>query len=90
MREKRLSWEEVRHRFPDQWVVIEALRTHSKENKRIVDALSVINHFDDSEMALREYLKLHREDRQKELYVVHTDRQNLDITERKWLGIRPA
>ena len=84
------SWDQVRQEYPNQWVVIEALRSHSKANKRIVDALSVVDTFDDSEKALREYLKLHREDRMKELYVVHTDKEDLDITEQKWLGIRPA
>ncbi len=84
------SWEQVRQAHPHQWVVIEALRSHSNASKRIVDAIEVIDTFDDSEKALREYLRLHKQDRSKELYVAHTDKEALDITEQKWLGIRPA
>ena len=84
------SWDQVRQEYPDQFVVFEALRSHSKESKRIVDAISVIDAFTDGEKAMKQYLKLHREDRKKELYVVHTDKEQLDITERKWLGIRMA
>ncbi len=84
------SWVQVRQAFPHQFVVFEALCSHSEDNKRIIEEIEVINTFADGEKAMREYLKLHRQDRSKELYVVHTDKENLDITERKWLGIRMA
>jgi hypothetical protein len=84
------SWDQVRTAYPHQWLVIEAVNSHSILNKRILEAVSVVNTFNDSEDALREYLRLHRQDHTKELYVVHTDKEVLDITEQKWLGIRPA
>jgi len=84
------SWEEVRDTYPNQFVVFEALSSHSLENKRIIDSLEVISTNIDGKQAMKEYLKLHRIDKKKELYVVHTDKQNLDITEKKWLGIRLA
>ncbi|MCC6220215.1 MAG: hypothetical protein IT291_03130 [Deltaproteobacteria bacterium] len=84
------TWEQVRAAYPHKFVVFQAIKSHSTNNKRVVDAINVINSFDDGEKAMREYLRLHREDRKKELYVVHTDKQQLDITEKKWLGIRMA
>ncbi len=84
------SWNDARQSYPHQWVVIEALAAHSKDDKRIVEALNVVDTFQDSEQALRRYLALHRENHQRELYVVHTDRESLDITEQKWVGIRTA
>lgn len=84
------SWDQIRQAFPHQFVVFEALRSHSEDNKRIVEEIEVIDTFADGEKAMREYLRLHRQDRSKELYVVHTDKERLDITERKWLGIRMA
>lgn len=36
------------------------------------------------------YGELHHLDPQRELYVLHTDRPDLDIEERRWLGIRGA
>jgi len=84
------SWTQVRQAFPHQFVVFEAVRSHSENDKRIVEEIDVIDAFTDGEKAMREYLKLHRQDRSKQLYVVHTDKEHLDITERKWLGIRMA
>ncbi|MBN1428872.1 MAG: hypothetical protein JXB07_10845, partial [Anaerolineae bacterium] len=36
------------------------------------------------------YLDLHRQSPERELYVLHTDREDLNIQERHWLGIRGA
>ena len=83
-----MTWQEVRRSYPHQWLLIEAIRARSEGNKRILDQISVINFFPDSVNAMKSYSKLHREDRERELYVFHTDREELDITERSWLGIR--
>ena len=37
---------------------------------------------------MKGYMSLHHEEPHRELYVFHTDRQELDILERRWLGIR--
>lgn len=83
-------WAQIRLAYPHQWLVIEAINPHSVLNKRILEAVRVVSTFNDSADALREYLRLHRENHNKELYVVHTDKEVLDITEQKWLGIRPV
>lgn len=85
-----LTWSEVRKNYPSRWVLVEALSSHSANNQRILDTLIVIDAFADSEPAFRQYLKLHREDHGRELYVLHTDKDELDITELKWAGIRAA
>lgn len=82
------SWDQIRLEYPHQYVVFEALSSHSLDNKRIIDAINVLKSFSDGSVAMREYLKLHNLDKNKELYVVHTDKTKLDITEKKWLGIR--
>jgi hypothetical protein len=40
--------------------------------------------------AMDEYSELHKQAPNRELYVLHTSREKLDIDERKWLGIRSA
>ena len=82
------NWQTVRKQFPNKWVLLEAITAHSKENKRIIDNLSVIDAFGDGEQAIRTYLSLHKKDHERELYVVHTDKESLDITEKRWVGIR--
>jgi len=41
-----------------------------------------------SKEALAEYKKIHRNYPTRELYVVHTSKKELEILERKWLGVR--
>jgi hypothetical protein len=44
--------------------------------------------FPDSIVAMTAYAKLHHDAPRRELYVFHTDREQLSIQERHWLGIR--
>jgi hypothetical protein len=81
-------WQEIRRQYPQQWLLVEAIKAHSEADKRVVDQLSVVNAFQDSTAALNSYLEMHRAYPERELYVFHTSRELLDITERKWLGIR--
>lgn len=83
-----MQWQEIRDHYPQQWLLIEAIKAHSEDNKRILDQLAVINTFQDSPSAMAGYSELHRESPNRELYVFHTNRETLDITERIWLGIR--
>jgi hypothetical protein len=85
-----MTWTDIRRHYPHQWLLIEALLAHSKEGKRLLDELTVVDAFPDGEAALRAYLKLHRAAPMRELYVVHSDREELDITERTLLGLRTA
>jgi uncharacterized phage protein gp47/JayE len=83
-----MKWEEIRRHFPHKWLLVEALEAYSEGGKRIVKQFSVINTFADSVAAMKAYAKLHHEIPVRELFVFHTDREQLDITERRWLGIR--
>jgi len=83
-----MNWEEVRKNYPHQWLLVEAIKAHSESGKRILEHISVVGVFPDSVAAMRGYTKLHRESPERELYVFHTDREWIDIVERKWLGIR--
>jgi hypothetical protein len=83
-----MQWQEIRAHYPQQWLLIEAVKAHSEADKRILDQLAVVDVFSDSVAAMKSYARLHREAPQRELYVFHTSRETLDITERSWLGIR--
>jgi len=83
-------WEEIRRQFPRQWLLVEAIAAHSSEDKRILDDIAVLEAFQEAGTALKSYQEMHRKSPQRELYVVHTDREVLDIAEIDWLGIRTA
>lgn len=83
-----MVWQDIRQRYPQQWILIEAIQAHSTANKRILEQLAVIDTFADSITAMKRYAQLHHEAPQRELYVFHASRERLDISERQWLGVR--
>ena len=85
-----MRWHEVREKYPDQWLIVEALEAHTEAGKRILDRLAVVEMCPDGETALERYRALHQQYPERELYFVHTARETLDIRERQWLGIRRA
>ena len=84
-----MQWQAVRDHFPSQWLLVEAIKAHSDGNKRILDDIAVIDIFADSLSALKGQSQLRRQWPARELLVLHTDKEMLDITELRWLGLRP-
>ena len=83
-----MNWTEVREAYPSQWLVIEALDAHTEGNQRLIDRIAVIETCPDGTSAMQSYQRLHREFPLREFYFVHTQREDLDIRERRWIGIR--
>ncbi len=83
-----MQWQDIREHYPNQWLLIEAIKAHTEDDKRVLDQLAVVGSFPDSPTALKGYQQLHEDEPGRELYVFHTSREKLDITERRWLGIR--
>lgn len=81
-----MDWLEVRKFFPNQIVLIEALETNIIGTTRKILDMSVISIHEDSSAAWREYKKIHRKDRQREFYIFHTSRENIDVIEEKVRG----
>lgn len=82
-----MQWQEIRQVYPSRWLLVEAIAAHSEGDKRVLDQLAVVAMFDDSIAAMESYSRLHREAPVRELYVLHTSRDLLDIEERQWLGV---
>ncbi|MEK6754478.1 MAG: hypothetical protein AABZ00_19645 [Chloroflexota bacterium] len=83
-----MRWMNVRKTYPNQWLVIEAVKAHSAKTKRVLDKISVLESCNDGVSAMQQYRKLHKKYPEREFYFVHTSRSRLDIYERQWLGIR--
>ncbi len=84
-----MIWEDIKKAHPSQWLIIEAIEAHTEGDKRVLDNITVVETFnDDNNRAMMEYIKLHRKHRDRELYVVHTSRSELDIIEQRWIGVR--
>ncbi len=83
-----MNWQEIRLKYPKQWLIVEALDAHTKSGRRVIEQYSVVNMFKDSNQAMESYSQIHRASPDRELYVLHTDKETVEIRERQWLGIR--
>jgi hypothetical protein len=84
-----MIWSDIREAYPHQWLIIEAIEAYTTpDNRRMLDRLAVIETCADSSMAIQRYRELHRQYPFREFYFVHTDRQELEIQEQQWLGIK--
>lgn len=85
-----MNWNDIRTKYPKKWLLVEALKARTKADHRILMQLAVLGSFSDSKTALKKYAQFHRETPERELYVFHTSREKLVVTERMWLGVRGA
>ena len=83
-----MIWQEIRNVYPKQWILVEAIKAHSELGKRILEQMTVIESYKDSLVAMKEYRELHKQYPERELYVLHTDKEKIEIAEKKWFGIR--
>lgn len=84
-----MKWEDVRQAFPEKWVLIEAIEAFTnEESERILVDIVPLKKFSNSPEAMRAYQELHRENPTREFYVLHTSRENPNIIEKKWVGLR--
>ena len=85
-----MRWDEIRQRYPHQWLLVEATQAHTVDDQRIIEELEVLENYPDVMSGMRAYKELQRQSPFRELYVLHTDRETLEITETRWVGIRRA
>lgn len=84
-----MRWNDLKKATSQQWVIIEAIDAHTEGDKRIIEEIQLVEMFgEDNNGALRRYVQLHKIHPQKEYYVVHTSRPELNVKEKNWTGIR--
>lgn len=83
-----MIWSEVRQAYPNRWLIIEAVEAHTAAEQRILDKIAVLEACGDNAEVMQAYERWHQAYPQREFYFAHTGREELDIRERRWLGIR--
>jgi hypothetical protein len=83
-----MKWQEIRQIYPDDWLLTEAIEAHTEGDKRILDQISVLDGFPDGQLAWQTYAQIHRDEPEREMFVFHTDREDLDITIKRWIELR--
>ena len=75
-----MKWQEVRQLCPHRWVVVEAINAYTDGARRVVDEINLVGSFgEDWHEAWEFYKKVHHENKYREYYYLHTDREELDI-----------
>lgn len=74
-----MDWTEVKSVFPNQIVLIEVLKIEVIGTIRKILNMSVISTHEDSSLAWKAYKSLHTQYPQREFYIFHTDRENIDV-----------
>ena len=77
-----MKWDEVRKKYPDQFVKIEILKSHIEDEKQYVDEVVVIEPVDDTE-ATEELLKS-----KENIIVYHTSKKQIVLEIRDSQGLR--
>src|SRR5688572_5199872 len=89
--DRAMKWNEIRDHFPHQWLIIEAIEAHSENSHRILECISVVKAFpnaEDSVPVIDCYRELQLKYPNRELYFIHTDREEIVIVERNRYGYR--
>lgn len=75
-----MNWQEIREKHPNSWLVVEAFEARTEQGQRIIPHLELIAAFgDDWQSAWERYKSLHHADKSREYYMLHSDREQLDI-----------
>ena len=78
-----MQWSEVREHFPEQYVLVEELKSHIENNKLHVEEVAVIKSITDAKEAWQELFFA-----KNERFVYHTSNENIIIDVRNKPMIR--
>ena len=83
-----MKWQEARQKYPDQWLLLEAIEPTTTEDEWRVDKLSVIAEYDDGSTAFKAYGRLQAKHPERHLFIFHTSRPKIEIGVRRSVGLR--
>lgn len=83
-----MRWFEVREHFPERCVLVEAIKFETRGKERIIEEMSVIDDFENGNAAWKVYKKLHSENQNRELYIFHTNNEEIKVIEQPYIGVR--
>ncbi|WP_438431827.1 hypothetical protein [Gorillibacterium sp. sgz500922] len=78
-----MQWEEVRKIYPDQYVKLQILSSHTRDNTRYVDEVALIKAIQDPKEATQELLHS-----KEGVIISHTANEELKVELRPLRGLR--
>ncbi|GMN99946.1 hypothetical protein [Parageobacillus thermoglucosidasius] len=83
-----MKWSELRRQCPNQFVLVEAISAYSQNGKRIIEEMEVIDWYHSASDAWNGYKQQHKTFPAKELYIFHTSKEEIEVEEQYFIGIR--
>jgi len=83
-----MRWINIRKTYPNQWLIIEAIKARTIKTRRVLEKIAVVETCQNGTSAMQKYRQLRKSYPDREFYFVHTSRKQLNIQQRQWLGIR--
>lgn len=83
-----MKWSEVRQLYPNAVVLVEALKSETQGQERVIEEMSIIDTFENGNAAWKVYKKLHAENRDRDLYIFHTNNEKNTVIEQPYIGVR--
>jgi len=83
-----MKWSEICSRYPSRFVLVEAKEAVSKNRLRRIEEMILVEEYDDPMKAWEGYKLHHKEKPERELYVFHTSKQEIEVIEEYFTGIR--
>ncbi|MEK4607413.1 hypothetical protein NSS88_10415 [Geobacillus sp. FSL W8-1251] len=74
--------------YPNQFVLVEAISACSQNGKRIIKEMAVIDRYHSVSDAWNGYKQQHKTFPEKELYIFHTSKEQIEVEEQYFIGIR--
>jgi hypothetical protein len=85
-----MEWQEIRERYPHQWIVVEATGTKSENERLILGELGVFGTYPDGVEAIKARAQWQRRYPTREFYFLHTDRVTPDIRDTGGIRLGPV
>ncbi len=83
-----MKWGEITELHPGRFVLVEAIKVSSHNRIRQLEDMAVIQDYDNPQEAWSGYKELHKLNPARELYVFHTSRNNVEVVEEFFSGVR--
>lgn len=82
-----MNWPIIREKYPDRWVLVEAIKANSKNRKRHIDEMAVLFDYSETKDAWNAYKKHHLAEPDREFYIFHTSNESLEVLEQPFTGV---
>ncbi|MEK4514178.1 hypothetical protein NSS64_02775 [Paenibacillus sp. FSL H8-0122] len=83
-----MNWGEITELHPSRFVLVEAIKASSSNRMRQLEDMAVIQDYDNPQEAWSGYKKLHKLHPNRKLYVFHSSRNDVEVVEEFFAGVR--